>query len=200
MAEEKKQEEEKKKIAKPRYEEGKEKYKERKESADLSRSETLIRILSTDIPGEKNVLYGLTRIKGISYSMASAICYSLKIDKYRKITSLSPEEIKNITDFINNPQLPAFMFNRRRDLDTGEDKHIVTTNLDLHNEFDIRRLKKIRSYRGWRHAKGLPVRGQRTKAHFRHGASVGVTKTKLKPGSDAATEKGKSKEKEKEKK
>ena len=68
---------------------------------------------------------------------------------------------------IENPRIPDFMKNRRRDMDTGETKHLSTNNLDLRKEFDIKRLKKIRSYRGLRHAKGLPVRGQRTKSHFR---------------------------------
>jgi small subunit ribosomal protein S13 len=50
--------------------------------------------------------------------------------------------------------------------------------LDLSRDFDIRRMKKIRSYKGWRHATGQPVRGQRTKSHFRHGGAIGVAKGK----------------------
>jgi len=45
---------------------------------------------------------------------------------------------------------------------------------------DVKDLREIQSYRGIRHALGLPVRGQRTKAHFRHGKSVGVIKKKIK--------------------
>ncbi len=57
------------------------------------REESLIRILSTDIPGNKKVYPGLTRIKGISWAFSNAICLSLKIDKNRKMSSLSKEEI-----------------------------------------------------------------------------------------------------------
>ena len=52
--------------------------------------------------------------------------------------------------------------------------------MDLQNEFDIRRLKKIKSYKGIRHSLGQPVRGQRTKAHFRKGRAVGVKRVKVK--------------------
>jgi small subunit ribosomal protein S13 len=48
----------------------------------------------------------------------------------------------------------------------------------LKKEFDIKRLKKIRSYRGLRHATGRPVRGQRTKGHFRSKTSLGVAKSR----------------------
>ena len=59
------------------------------------------------------------------------------------------------------------MKNRQKDLETGESKHLVSTDLDMRKDFDIRRLKKIRSYKGVRHTAGLPVRGQRTRSHFR---------------------------------
>ena len=56
--------------------------------------------------------------------------------------------------------------------------HKVGTNLELQKEFDISRLKKIRSYRGQRHSSGLPMRGQRTRSHFRKNKkkSVGIKK------------------------
>lgn len=142
---------------------------------------SLIRIMSADIPGNKRLVYGLTRIKGVSYSFANAVCNSLKINPEKIVSTLGEEEIKRITDFIKSPNLPAFMLNRRRDYETGQDKHLTLTNLELQKEFDIKRLRKIKSYKGWRHALGLPVRGQRTKSHFRHGKSVGVQKTSAKP-------------------
>ena len=73
------------------------------------------------------------------------------------------------------------MLNRRKDRETGEDRHVVTSDLKFENEFDIKNLKKIKVYRGVRHSLGLPVRGQRTKAHFRHGKTVGVRKKSLVP-------------------
>jgi small subunit ribosomal protein S13 len=134
---------------------------------EQKREETVIRILSTDIPGSRNIYTGLTRIKGVSWGISNAICYKLKIDKNRKVSSLSAEEIKIISDFIKNPQLPEFMLNRRKDFETGKTSHVVGSDLEVSKEFDIKRLKKIRSYRGWRHATGQPTRGQRTRSHFR---------------------------------
>lgn len=127
----------------------------------------VVRILSKDIEGNESVYSGLTKIKGISWSFSNAICNTLKIDKKRKIGSLSPEEIKKIEEFTKNPNVPDFLKNRRADRETGENKHLQGTNLELRKDFDIKRLKQIRSYRGLRHSLGQPVRGQRTKAHFR---------------------------------
>jgi small subunit ribosomal protein S13 len=145
----------------------------------------LIRILSKDIPGDKSVYVGLQRIKGISWAFSNAVCKMLKIEKDKKIEELSEQEIQKIQDFIKNPKVPKFMINRRKDYDTGDDKHLYGNDLDLQTEFDIKRLKKIKSYKGVRHILGQPVRGQRTKSHFRVNAkktgAVGVKKSKEAP-------------------
>ena len=84
------------------------------------------------------------------------------------------DKIKKIIDFIKNPNLPEFILNRRRDFETGEDKHLAGTDLELRKEFDIKRLKKIKSYRGIRHAAKLPLRGQRTRSNFRKNRRKGA--------------------------
>ncbi len=140
-----------------------EKYKER-----------MLRILSEDIEGGMMIYAGLTKIKGISWSLSNAICKVLKIDKNRKVGYLTDAEVKKISDFIKNPQLPSFILNRRFDFETGKDIHLTGTHLELQREFDIKRLKKIKSYRGIRHSAGLPVRGQRTKSHFRKNKAKGA--------------------------
>jgi len=136
--------------------------------------EKLVRILSEDIEGRMKVYAGLTKIKGVSWAMANAVCKALKLDKNRKIGSLSSEEIKKISEFIKNPQVPHYLLNRRKDFETGQDRHLSGSSLELQKEFDIKRLKKIKSYRGIRHAAGQPVRGQRTKAHFRKNRPKGA--------------------------
>jgi len=128
---------------------------------------SLVRISSTDLRGEKNIYSSLTRIKGVSFAMSNALCHTLKIDRSKKVGDLTKEEIKIIEDGIKNPQVPSYFKNRRNDFETGKDKHLSTTDLDLQKEFDIKRLKKVKSYKGLRHSKGLPVRGQRTRSHFR---------------------------------
>jgi small subunit ribosomal protein S13 len=144
---------------------------------------SIVRILQTDIPGDKNVLTGLTYIKGVSWGFSNAMCKILKLKPSKKVLELDAKDIEKITAFLNNPspELPKFMLNRRNDFETGKDAHLIGTGLDMKKEFDIRRLKKIRSYRGWRHATGQPTRGQRTKSHFRTKGkkkSVGVKHSK----------------------
>lgn len=129
---------------------------------------SIIRILQTDIPGNKKTLVGLTYIKGVSWAISNALCKIFKLNPEKKISDLEKKEIKIIEDFLKNPEkLPEFLKNRRNDFETGEDSHLVGAELDMKKEFDIRRLKKIRSYRGLRHAFGHPTRGQRTRSHFR---------------------------------
>lgn len=156
--------------------------------------EKLIRILSKDIEGGLKMYVGLTKIKGISWSLANAICKKLKIDKNKKIGSLSKEEIEKINGFVKSPKVPAYLLNRRADFETGENKHLIGSDLELQKEFDIGRLKKIRSYRGYRHVSGLPVRGQRTRSHFRKNKKKGVgikKKTVKREGSQQYQGKGK---------
>jgi len=134
----------------------------------------IIRILSQDIEGMMDIYPGLTKIKGVSWSLSNAICKKLKIDKKKKIGELTSEEIKKISEFIKNPMIPQNIMNRRMDPETGKDKHLSGSDLELQKEFDIKKLKKIKSYKGYRHSSGLPVRGQRTKGHFRKNKSKGV--------------------------
>ncbi len=136
--------------------------------------ERIVRILSKDIEGGMTIYAGLATIKGISWSMANALCKILQIDKRRKIGSLTEEEVEKITEFAKNPTAPDYILNRRRDFETGEDKHLTGSNLELQNEFDIKRLKKIKSYKGFRHSAGLPLRGQRTRSNFRRNRSKGA--------------------------
>ena len=133
----------------------------------------IIRILSKDIEGKTKIYPGLTKIKGISWSFSNAVCKVLGINKDKKIEDLTPEEIKKIENFVKNPNVPSYLVNRRADLETGENKHLQGTDLELRKDFDIKRLKQIRSYRGLRHNVGLPVRGQRTKSNFRRNRKKG---------------------------
>ena len=142
----------------------------------------LIRILSKDIPAHKSVYAGLTLIKGISWAFSNAICKKLGISRNKKIEDLNKEEIREIEGFVDEGNVRGFLVNRRKDLDSGADKHLIGSDLNLQKEFDIKRLKKIKSYKGARHAAGLPVRGQRTKSNFRRNrkksGAVGVSKKK----------------------
>ncbi len=137
------------------------------------------RIVGKDIKGNKKVLVGLTKIKGVNWSYSNAICKILNIDPNKRINDLTAEEVEKIDNFMKNPEMPSYLMNRQKDFSTGEDYHYYGADLNLRNEFDIKRLKKIKSYKGIRHTAKLPVRGQRTKSNFRPNkgkSGVGVKK------------------------
>ena len=140
---------------------------------------TLVRLVDVDVMGDKLAAMAIMKVKGINFALADAICKHLKIPQDKKIGEFSDAEIEKIRNIIRNPEtagIPKWMLNRQKDYETGEDKHLVSSDLKFVRDNDIKRLKKIKSYRGMRHAFGLPVRGQRTKANFRKGKSVGVRK------------------------
>ncbi|PJE81357.1 30S ribosomal protein S13 [Candidatus Pacearchaeota archaeon CG10_big_fil_rev_8_21_14_0_10_32_42] len=138
-----------------------------KQETQQKSQERIVRILSKDIEGKIKIYPGLTKIKGVSWTLSNATCTLLGIDKLKRIGELTDTEIEKITKFLKNPEAPGFILNRRKDPETGEDQHLIGVSLELKNEFDIKRLKKIKSYRGIRHTLGLPSRGQRTKSNFR---------------------------------
>jgi len=128
----------------------------------------LVRILAKDIRGDRKLYHGLCDINGVSWAISNAVCKILELDKDKKIQDLTQDEIKKIEQFIMSPLgIPEYMLNRRKDRDDGLNKHVYGADLDLQVDFDIKRMKKIKSFKGMRHTLGQPVRGQRTKSHFR---------------------------------
>ena len=127
----------------------------------------LVRILGKDLHGDKKISVGLTKIKGMSWAFSSAMCKILKINPDKKIQELTEEEIKKIESTVKEVNVPNFLKNRQKDFNKGEDLHLYGSDLNLQQEFDIKRLRKIKSYKGIRHANKLPVRGQKTKSNFR---------------------------------
>jgi small subunit ribosomal protein S13 len=137
------------------------------------RNERIVRILGKDIEGQTSLYSGLAKIKGVSWTLANATCVKLNMDKKKKIGDLTEKEIETISTFLKNPDVPVHLLNRRADFETGKDKHLLGPDLELKTEFDVKRLKKIKSYRGNRHTLGLPSRGQRTKSNFRKNRKKG---------------------------
>lgn len=130
----------------------------------------IVRVAATDLDGHKQTLLALTKIKGVSHMLANAICHKAGVGKHTTIGNLSDADIKKLQAVIVDlpgSGIPAWMMNRRNDYETGQDVHLTVNDLLLSHDNDVKRLKKIRSYRGSRHASGLPSRGQRTKSNFR---------------------------------
>ena len=138
-------------------------------------TETLVRIFGYDIPGSRNLYVGLTRIKGISWALSNAVLLKLGYSRTKKISELSKDEIQKIEATVRAMPVPDFMKNRRNDEETGKTTHLLTTDLDMQKDFDIKKMKKMKSYKGVRHSLKLPVRGQRTRSHFRAKGRVAVT-------------------------
>jgi len=130
----------------------------------------LVRILNTDLDGNKQIGIAIKKIKGVGFVFANAICNLANVDKSKKTGYLSEEEVNKLTGIIKDPSkhnIPVWMFNRRKDYEDNSDRHILTSDLDFIKDNDIKILKKIKSYKGMRHSFALPVRGQRTKSNFR---------------------------------
>ncbi|MBI2134057.1 30S ribosomal protein S13 [Candidatus Woesearchaeota archaeon] len=143
----------------------------------------LVRVMNTDLDGNKQINDALRKIKGIGFSFANAICMLSSIEKNKKTGHLTDDEVKNIESHIKRATstLPAWLLNRRKDTEDGENKHLLTSDLDYSIENDIKMMKKVRSYKGIRHGMAAPARGQRTRSNFRRnkGKVLGVIKKKV---------------------
>jgi len=165
----------KEKKAKTAGEEGKGEKKKVEHDANFN---YIVRIANTDINGERNVVQGLTSIKGIGRHMATFVADKSNVDRKLKFGNLNETQIQQIQTALSNIETtaPAWMMNRRKDLYTGEDQHLISVDVATRLRDDINLMKMIRSYKGVRHEAGLPVRGQRTRANGRFGLALGVSK------------------------
>ena len=141
----------------------------------------LVRISRKDVNGNKTIEHALTEIKGVGISLSKTICRTLDLDLDAKIGYIADEDVLRIEEILEDPQkfdIPTWMLNRREDYETGDDIHLIESDLDMTLRDDLNRMKKTRSYKGRRHEVGLPVRGQRTKSTFRKSSSVGVKRSR----------------------
>ncbi len=150
----------------------------------------IVRILGTDSAGTLKVSYSVSSVKGVSLSLANAILKKVGINPDLRAGFLTEADVEKIEDVIKDPVkygLPAWLFNRRKDQESGKDMHLITADLALRIKTDVDDAKNIRSWRGYRHAYGLKVRGQRTKTTGRAGKALGVKKKALmqRPGAAA---------------
>jgi small subunit ribosomal protein S13 len=145
------------------------------------REKVFFRKLRSQVDGNAKVEYGLTQIRGIGMRFAQAIVRVAKISPDLRIGAIPEKDLNRIEEIIIAPianGIPVWMVNRKKDLVTGENLHIIGNRLELSVRRDIDRMKRIRSYKGVRHHQGLKVRGQKTKSTGRHGFVVGVIRKK----------------------
>jgi small subunit ribosomal protein S13 len=138
--------------------------------------------MGSDVQGTLKTVYALTAIKGINMSLSSAILKKAGVNPDVRVGFLTETELNKIEEIIKDPArfgLPNWLFNRRKNLETGKNDHLISADLVLRTKTDVDDEKAIRSWRGYRHAYGLKVRGQRTKTTGRAGKALGVKKKTL---------------------
>lgn len=164
-----------KKAKEPEHGESEEKPPKEEEDEDFN---YIVRIANTDLDGYKTVEQGLTGITGIGVRLASILVDKSSISRSKKLGKLSDKEIETLEEQVKTMQddIPSWLLNRQKDFITGSDIHIYGPDIELTLRDDLNRLKMIRCYRGIRHEQGHKVRGQRTRANGRKGATVGVVK------------------------
>jgi len=124
----------------------------------------MARIAGVNIPQNKLVQVGLTYIYGIGDSFSNEICKALEIPKSKRVNELTDDQILKIREYIDQ-------------------KFTVEGDLRRENSLNIKRLIDLASYRGSRHRKKLPARGQRTRcnARTRKGKAIAIAGKKLTP-------------------
>jgi small subunit ribosomal protein S13 len=152
--------------------------------------------MGTDVSGALKASYALAEIKGVSMSLSNAVLKKAGVNPDLRVGFLTESDISKIEDVIRELakyNLPTWLFNRRKDSETGKDIHLLSAELVLRTKMDIDQAKEIRSWRGYRHAYGLKVRGQRTKTTGRAGKALGVKKKTImqRPGGAPPAEGGK---------
>ncbi len=145
------------------------------------REKVFFRQLRTQVDGNAKIEYGLTQVRGVGRRFSQAIVRVAKLNPNLRIGAIPEKDLNRIEEIILDPVkngVPNWMVNRKKDLRTGEDLHIIGNRLDISLKRDIDRMKKIKSYKGVRHHQKLKVRGQRTRSTGRHGLVVGVMRRK----------------------
>ncbi len=103
------------------------------------------------------------------------------MDEDMRAGNLSEKDVSKLEQIMADPikfGIPRWMVNRQKDLRTGEDRHISSTDLALVLKIDVDRMKKTRSWKGVRHHLNLKVRGQHTRTTGRSGLVLGVARKK----------------------
>lgn len=142
----------------------------------------IVRVAGADLDGSRKLAYGLTKIRGVGPSIANAIVKAADLKPEIRIGNLTDAEVQRIEEVVKDPVrhgVPSWLANRRKDIASGRDTHIVGPNLALSVRSDIDFMRDIRSWKGVRHSLGLKVRGQRTRTTGRKGRAVGVKKKTL---------------------
>ena len=142
----------------------------------------IVRLHGSNLDGTKLLPYALCDLKGVGIRVSKTMIKKLGLDPSLRLGTLSEADVRRLEEILDNPAsggIPNWMLNRRKDLETGKDIHLLGSDLTLRVRDDIDLMKETRSWKGNRHARGLKVRGQRTKTTARKGRSVGVSRSRV---------------------
>ncbi|SRR5579875_616853 len=164
----------------------------------MSEFRHIVRIAGRDLDGTKKVVPAIAEIKGVGESYANGLVAILKLDGRQRLGQLSDRQLQQVEAALKDgsgSNLPVWLLNRRKDVDSGANIHRIGSDLDFMIKNDIDREKNVLSWRGVRHSLGLKVRGQRTRTTGRKGRTVGVKKSSLQAAQAAAQAAGKEEKK-----
>jgi small subunit ribosomal protein S13 len=139
----------------------------------------IVRLGGANLDGTKLLPYALCDLKGIGIRVSKTLVKKLGLSPQERLGAISEADVKRLEENLENiasSGLPEWMLNRRKDPQTGQNLHIIGSDLQFRIKDDIDVLRETRSWKGDRHARGLKVRGQRTKTTARKGRSVGVSR------------------------
>jgi len=142
----------------------------------------IMRIVDANVDGTLKASYAVSKVRGISVRLAHAILRKADIDPEKRAGFLTEAEIDKIEEIVKDPLkygVPSWFANRRKDPESGKNTHLISADLILKSKTDIQEMKDTKSWRGYRHAYGLKVRGQRTKTTGRAGKALGVKKKEI---------------------
>ena len=159
----------------------------------------VVRLAGRDLRGNLSIRRAITSVRGIGLSLGQVVSgiatEQLHMNDKTMLGELSEEEISKLEQVMLHPEsfgVPVRMLNRRKDVITGKDSHLISTDLAYAVKQDIDHEKDSNTWRGYRHTYGQKVRGQRTRTTGRTGMTVGVLRKAVlaKAGEAAAAQTG----------
>lgn len=153
----------------------------------------IVRIAGKDVKGEISLKRALLSVTGIGHTMArtaaSVVHKELGIDPNQQVGEYTEDQVEKIDKILFSLQdhnVPSFLLNRSKDFNSGNNRHVIMNDLVFEVTQDVDREKKLYTWKGYRHAYGQKVRGQKTRNTGRSGMAVGVMRKSIIAAQQAA--------------
>ena len=153
----------------------------------------VVRLAGKDLRGSLPLRRAIVSVKGIGINLGEVIsviaCNTLGVTEKSMVGELSEQQVEKLEHMLKNPAeygVPIRMLNRQKDIYTGNDAHLIGSDLTFTVRQDIDHEKDANTWKGYRHAYGQKVRGQRTRSTGRTGMTVGVLRKAVLAGAAQA--------------